>query len=369
MDRLIVRRGKRGSVLLAVAVTLPALLLLAGINQHLQSGQHVHLPDGRRRTKPLRVTDQTEWHVNATNALAEWRSALLGNMLDLYKRTEAAAYNGSDTPIVRIEPAGFDRYALFDAIVLCPDGGPPRRVGSDGDGGKWLCPLDDGLGNETLAAALVPADPPPPTRNQSSCIVYSVGSNNQFDFEEAMLKLGCSVHTFDCFSPGTPASLMEGRHFFHRVCSHAATVTALFDSCSLGHVNYEKDGRVFQTLDTVLKANDHSHIDILKIDIEGYEFEVLSGLHLLNSCAFPKQISMELHYHHLYMMTPHEMNRTHWDNMLWPMHELSLAELVTVFGHLADLGYAATSREDNPLSVDGCCVEYSFIRVERPAHC
>ncbi|KAI3432651.1 hypothetical protein D9Q98_004196 [Chlorella vulgaris] len=355
MDRLIVRRGKRGSVLLAVAVTLPALLLLAGINQHLHSGQHVHLPDGRRRTKPLRVTDQTEWHVNATNALAEWRSALLGNMLDLYKRTEAAAYNGSDTPIVRIEPAGFNRYALFDAIVLCPDGGPPRRVGSDGDGGKWLCPLDAGLGNETQAAALVPADAPPATRNQSSCIVYSVGSNNQFDFEEAMLKLGCSVHTFDCFSPGTPASLMEGRHFFHRVC--------------LGHVNYEKDGRVFQTLDTVLKANNHSYVDILKIDIEGYEFEVLSGFHLLDSCAFPAQISIELHYHHLYMMTPHEMNRNHWDNMLWPMHELSLAELVAVFGHLADLGYAATSREDNPMSVEGCCVEYSFIRVERPAHC
>lgn len=96
----------------------------------------------------------------------------------------------------RVEPAGFDRYALFDAIVLCPDGGPPRRVGSDGDGGKWLCPLDNGLGNETQAAALVPADAPPPTRNQSSCIVYSVGSNNQFDFEEAMLKV-CRM-LFEC---------------------------------------------------------------------------------------------------------------------------------------------------------------------------
>jgi hypothetical protein len=56
---------------------------------------------------------------------------------------------------------------------------------------------------------------------------------------------------------------------------------------------------------------------------------------------------------HLYMMTPHEMNRNHWDNMLWPMHELSLAELVAVFGHLADLGYAATSREDNPMVRQG----------------
>jgi hypothetical protein len=119
MDRLIVRRGKRGSVLLAVAVTLPALLLLAGINQHLHSGQHVHLPDGRRRTKPLRVTDQTEWHVNATNALAEWRSALLGNMLDLYKRTEAAAYNGSDTPIVRCERENGDLLLLaFSPAVM-----------------------------------------------------------------------------------------------------------------------------------------------------------------------------------------------------------------------------------------------------------
>lgn len=30
------------------------------------------------------------------------------------------------------------------------------------------------------------------------------------------------------------------------------------------------------------------------------------------------------------------------------MHELSLAELVVVFAHLAELGYGIVSREDNP---------------------
>ena len=33
--------------------------------------------------------------------------------------------------------------------------------------------------------------------------------------------------------------------------------------------------------------------------------------------------------------------------MVWPMHQLSMAELAVFFGHMADLGYAIVSREDN----------------------
>lgn len=86
--------------------------------------------------------------------------------------------------------------------------------------------------------------------------------------------------------------------------------------------------------------------------------------------------------------------------MIWPMHELSLAELAVFFGKMGELGYAIVSREDNPivraaapalccayigshtqldvclttqpcppLQGKGCCSEFTFLRVEQPAHC
>ena len=54
------------------------------------------------------------------------------------------------------------------------------RVGGMGDGGKWVC------------------DPHRISKND--CLIYSVGSNNDFRFEEEVLKLisdSCEIHTFD----------------------------------------------------------------------------------------------------------------------------------------------------------------------------
>lgn len=52
---------------------------------------------------------------------------------------------------------------------------------------------------------------------------------------------------------------------------------------------------------------------------------------------------------HLYQMTPFHRNPDSWGHLIWPLHRLSLAELAVVFFHLADLGFALVSREDNPL--------------------
>jgi len=56
-----------------------------------------------------------------------------------------------------------------------------RRIGKLGDGGKWICD-------------------PHRISDQEECLVYSVGSNNDFSFEQAVLdKIGhhCEIHTFD----------------------------------------------------------------------------------------------------------------------------------------------------------------------------
>lgn len=68
----------------------------------------------------------------------------------------------------RVEPQGWKRFDIANPIMDCPYG-DIKRVGGDGDGGKFLCM--EGILNEP------------------GCIIYSLGSNGQYEFEEAMLKV------------------------------------------------------------------------------------------------------------------------------------------------------------------------------------
>ena len=74
-----------------------------------------------------------------------------------------------------------------------------RRVGKLGDGGKWICD-------------------PHRIREQEECLVYSVGSNGDFSFEEAVLEsVGshCEIHTVRDFTLGCEH---RNVHIFHFMC-------------------------------------------------------------------------------------------------------------------------------------------------------
>jgi hypothetical protein len=180
-----------------------------------------------------------------------------------------------------------------------------RRYGGDGDGGKILCSLD------SLAT-------------KTGCVVYSLGSANNYKFEEAILKeTPCHVHTFDCTVDGR--SINPSRHTFHKWCIGT------------------KNG--YRTWCNITESLGHTHVDILKMDIEGFEYSVLAGLH--TSDELPLQISMEFH------------TRLHDVNAALPA---TAAGLALVFMHLAELGYGAYSQEVNPMAPDWCS-EFSFIRI------
>lgn len=289
-----------------------------------------------------RLIDSTQWHINASDALQAWRASLFPRMSRMYTAAEAAKYRGRRWgSIQRVEPAGFSRYDLFNPVVRCP-GGPLQRMGSAADGGKLLCGLD-GL------------------RARKACVVFSIGSNGQYDFEQAFLKeTKCEVHTFDCHYQGG-ASQHKGRHFFHPVCLGGKT-----EQRRAGNATLE-----YKTLADLISMTGHSQVDMLKMDIEGFEYESLTGLRFKDSCRFPAQIAIELHWTALYQMTAFLRDRHSWQHMIWPMHDLSLAELAVFFEYLAELGYAVVSREDNPLSLPGtgCCSEFTLVRVEQPAGC
>lgn len=104
----------------------------------------------------------------------------------------------------------------------------------------------------------------------------------------------------------------------------------------------------------------HVQIDILKIDIEGAEYDVLSQWDL-SMQNLPMQIAIEIHYLGIYWGTKAYMNENDETHLLWPPHEPSLSELALFLMHLANLGYGIVSREDNPSCMH--CTELTLLKL------
>ena len=114
--------------------------------------------------------------------------------------------------------------------------GSLRRYGGraqDGDGGKWLCGLD---------------------QLQPGCVIYSLGSNADFSFEDDMLRsTPCRIETFDCTVEASrlPA-VFDPRVTFHAVCLADRTYV-------------DSNGRSFATLPALAAQMGHTRIDLLKV--------------------------------------------------------------------------------------------------------
>jgi len=177
-------------------------------------------------------------------------------------------------------PSDGGSYTIWDFFIpsfQCPH--HVERIGTLGDGGKWVC------GMERVA-------------NQSKCVIYSFGINGESSFEAALLERapGCEVWGYDfsvnSFGPEIERTyrLKERSHFFP---------WALGGRDAHGP---ENDPKVY-TLDTLMRMNGHDFIDILKIDIEGAEFDTLTsflGAHRPSSpfsaTTLPiGQLQLELH--------------------------------------------------------------------------
>lgn len=122
----------------------------------------------------------------------------------------------------------------------------------------------------------------------------------------------------------------------------------------------EKKPDTWISLPNAMKLLGHSHLTLLKIDIEGAEYDVLGDFKRFY--PLPKMISMEIHYRALYSGTTSYQNASDWDNLFWPLHDLSTAEMALFMSHMANLGYGIISREDNP----GCphCSELTLVNVK-----
>mmetsp|Transcript_50219 Transcript_50219/g.152137 ORF Transcript_50219/g.152137 Transcript_50219/m.152137 type:complete len:308 (+) Transcript_50219:1-924(+) len=188
-----------------------------------------------------------------------------------------------------------------------------RRVGPIGDGGKWLC---DPHRIATDGA-----------RGPAPCLVYSVGSNGDYGFEQGIhsaLPLDCEVHTIDVqpwqsYTNQTPPSYVK----YHVYGVGQTPMAEIYRG--LGH-----SGRV---------------IDVLKIDCEGCEFATYKDW--FSEDVFIRQILLEVH------------GPQGWGKSAKEVHAL--------FRFLFSLGYVVFHKEPNTLANNfiegGNCIEFALLRL------
>lgn len=124
------------------------------------------------------------------------------------------------------------------------------------------------------------------TNRTEPCVVFSIGSNNQWFFELNVFKeSNCMIETFDCTTNATIPTHIKSRTRFHPYC--------LSKTSNLPTSSYK-------TLQELIALTGRTKgPDYLKMDIEGYEWGVLQGFietALVNGHDFlPKQIYAEFH--------------------------------------------------------------------------
>lgn len=197
--------------------------------------------------------------------------------------------------------------------------GYEQRIGNLGDGGKWVC--------DAYLIAEAPA-----------CNILSIGSDNDWSFEEAMHNLNprCKIHTFDHTIMGRVKNKPDYVNYY---------------PMGLGPQSAGPIG----TMDVLLQAAGLSNtsVDILKIDCEGCEYMVYNEFFK----GFIRQIMIELHG----ISCPNNYPGTSsCRNKAGPLH-------VNQFFESMDLnGYVIFHKEPNTLGSGGDCIEYAFVKLNLP---
>jgi len=145
----------------------------------------------------------------------------------------------------------YTAWDFFPPTFDCPH--ELERVGSLGDGGKWICGMSR-------------------IEDKPSCIIYVFGLDWASSWEAELLS-----RTQHCEIWGYDAS---GAEKFGWQITGDLRYRTHFAQFQLGPKDSHgpDDSPKIYTLDTLMRMNGHSHIDILKIDIEGWEFETMKTL-------------------------------------------------------------------------------------------
>ena len=188
-------------------------------------------------------------------------------------------------PVLKLFKQSLRQHRLRRAQALDVTSFQPERLG---DWSLWTGPLDE------------------------RSVAYSFGVGDNVAWDLAMVgRFGCTVHAFD----PTPASIawvarqsLPPQFVFHDwglsdfdgelpfYPPRRAGSTHFSQECRAGWFSRQSPvlGQV-RRLATILRALGHSRLDVLKLDIEGSEFEAIRDI--LASGIEIDQLLVEIHYH------------------------------------------------------------------------
>ncbi|XP_055874744.1 probable methyltransferase-like protein 24 isoform X2 [Biomphalaria glabrata] len=126
------------------------------------------------------------------------------------------------------------------------------------------------------------------------CLVYSFGINYDFSFDNAMISLGCEVHSFD------PSMKLE---------THKRGNNSAFYKWGISNVNsdayqprrdmYVKHEQTWKmrTLKSIIQELGHEKrvLDVLKLDVEAYEWGIVDNLIQTDVLKYVRQLMIEFH--------------------------------------------------------------------------
>ena len=179
--------------------------------------------------------------------------------------------------------------------------------------------------------------------SRGDCVVYSLGSRMDFSFEaDVVSKLQCKVHTFDCTVGNPSADDMPPGVTFHPWCIGDADELKPFHSDI-----FDSSGQMAQyyTMSTIMRILGHSYVDILKMDIERFEFPVLKTLACPGCFG---QANIEFHLQNVNGIWGQPVSYKEW-NEVW--------DTVICENGLRPFSYDNADCD--------CCCEYSFLSVSR----
>ncbi|KAF9731712.1 hypothetical protein PMIN03_012364 [Paraphaeosphaeria minitans] len=169
-------------------------------------------------------------------------------------------------PAQSLDQFGKYPYTLWDFFPptwTCPH--DVQRVGRLGDGGKWVC------GMSVYESIPVPTTwmRGVPTGGPEGVVIYSFGINGESSFEADMFERIPSAriwgYDFTVNAWGKQiASKYNDRAFFKKV--------------GIGKTDEPAKSPPFFTLQTLMAQNNHTYMDILKIDVEGSEYVSLDSV-------------------------------------------------------------------------------------------
>ncbi|CAB9515027.1 methyltransferase like 24 [Seminavis robusta] len=177
-------------------------------------------------------------------------------------------------------PSSYD-YSLVvrNQQEVCPN---RIRAGDVEDGGWWICD----------AQTTIP---------EKDCVIYSFGIRDNFSFDHFFANKGCQVHGFD----PSPAGLQSQKEYekVQRAHYHSYGLGVVDKDYGPGKVPFRWPGLDYlqefntlpwklKSLPTIMKEIGNSKLTILKVDVEGAEWDSMKHI----AKAGWDELYMELHF-------------------------------------------------------------------------